>query len=247
MPDATSLSTDEQEQRFLERVYWLVGSFCVTWSIVALACVIRRRLLGVPLLSDVEPIEAIIFTQGAFCLLLPLLLGVIAGFRAGAARRGQHTRFPGVLADVLNVPPTFTWPHVIAFLGLVVLPVSTMEFCYRRMVNNLEMYALGAPEPVPVLNGSTMFRFLPPKNAQGKAYDWRWRGEGIAMRDGAQPARLTAFPGWQPWIYCLVSYSVIGMSLWVLFTPPGTLRRIHLRSRASPRNENVRPFRRNPR
>lgn len=200
MPNTNPPPPDEPKLTFLGRAYWILGSFAVIWSIATLNGVLQRQPFTIPIFGKVQPVQAIIFTQGAFCLLLPLLLGVIATFRGETSRRGRPIRFPGVVGKDWNVPDAFARLRVAIFLGLVALPVVTMQFCYRRMVCKLEIHSINDATQPPLRRG-VMFRFAQAQRTGGGRHDWRWRGEDIALSGGELPAHITAFPFWQPWIY----------------------------------------------
>ena len=195
----------------------------LAWSTVTMVCVLRRRALDIPIFGTVQPVEAIIFTGSAFCFLLPLLLVIVAMFRHAAVRHDWRTRVPGVLADVANVPAAFDWLRVAVFFTLVILPAATLFFCYRRTVDNLQIYAISAPTPGIILQGEQIFGW-PPREANGKAHDWRWRGESIKLSKDEEEARLTAIVPWQPWAFRTVAYGGAGAALWFLLLPPGVLR-----------------------
>jgi hypothetical protein len=227
-------SNDVRE--FLDRLYWILGTFCFGWSLSAVVGILRRHPLDLPILGKADFAEIIIFTLLAFSLLIPLLLYVVATWRSAAAVGHWRARFPGAPADKLEIPWTFIWLRALLFVMLVGGSVATMQLCYQRMLG-LEIQWLGGVNKVVLCQenppGFTLFDF-PSKPDPEKDYaNWRWIGppaEDQTDRDQEKMlakddrSKITAFPGYMPWTFRLISYGSIAIVLWFLFAPPRTLR-----------------------
>ena len=221
----------DEVQNFLDRAYWIVGTFTFFWSLTAIVCIYRRRALELPIFGEVQISEAIIFTQLAFCLLLPLLLFIVAVYRGTAQLRGWPSRFPGVPTDELKIPKSFNWLRVFVFIALVGVPVFTMQLCYQRMVSKLQIRWVGHPDSF--ITGQQLFQFHPtiPGAPTNTNVDLRWWGEDKAEPPKDNRAEITAFVGWQPWIYRLVAYGGFFCFSWFLLVPAGMARWSMLRRR----------------
>jgi hypothetical protein len=221
--------SEQRVQSFLERLYWIVGTFSLSWSVVAANAIFRRRPVDLPLFGKAEITEIIIFTLLGFSFLVPLLLYVVFVWRGNAARMGSWERFPG-LSKKLEIPRSFAWVKGLLFLALVGSAVATMQLCYQRMLG-LEIRWQGDGEQIVLKQsnppGRTLFSF-PRKPVAGNDYaNWRWIGHD--SDEAKTPSKITAFPGYMPWAFRVISYGSIALTVWCLITPPGFLRRRILR------------------
>jgi hypothetical protein len=222
---------------FLDRLYWILGTFCFGWSVSAVIGILRRHPLDLPILGKADLTEIIIFTLLAFSLLIPLLLYVVATWRGTAALRHWRARFPGTPSDKLEIPRSFAWLRGILFCILVGGSVATMQLCYQRMLG-LEIHWIGNGEPVVLKQegstaGRTLFDFPRKPDPKMDYANWRWFGPVVEDRnhpsDDQNRSKVTAFPGFMPWTFRLVSYGSIAVTLWFLTMAPGTLRHRVLR------------------
>lgn len=217
---------------FLDRIYWLLGTFCLAWSASAVVGILRRHSLELPVLGKTDTTETVIFTLLGFGFLVPLLLYVVATWRGVAALRHWRARYPGAASDEWEIPKSFVWLRGLFFVALVCFPVATMQLCYHRMLG-FEIHWIGDGEKVVLKQdnppGRRLFDF-PPKPAPNNDYaNWRWIGG--ATEDVQHPSKMTAAPGYMPWAFWAISYSSCIVAIWFLVTPSGTLRRLVHRAR----------------
>lgn len=217
---------------FLDRLYWILGTFCFGWSVSAVIGILRRHPLDLPILGKADFTEIIIFTLLAFTLLIPLLLYVVATWRSAAALRHWRSRFPGAPADKWEIPRSFAWLRGILFFILVGGSVATMQLCYQRMLG-LEIHWIGNGEPVILKQegstaGRSLFDFPRKPDPKMDYANWRWIGPTTEDENNLSGkenrSKITAFPGYMPWTFRVVSYCSIPVVLWFLFAPPGMLR-----------------------
>lgn len=214
---------------FLDRLYWVLGCFLVAWSVTAVVCIYRRKVLDLPIFGAAQISEAIIFTLIVFSVLLPCLLYIIGVYRGAAALRRWPSRYPGVPQEEFEIPASFAWLRVGVFILLVCAPAASMQLCYWRMVGTLTIEWNNEVLNFQPLKGAALFSFPKKPDPTAEYSNWRWRGNDAP---GDIPrAKMTAAPGWEPWIFTATSFGSLVVALWFLFTPAGILRKWLRKSR----------------
>jgi hypothetical protein len=227
-PDEMSDEADRKRgdgvRTFLDRVYWVLGGFLLGWSVAATVGIYRRTVLELPIFGKVQVTETIIFTLISFSILLPGLHYVIATYRATARLRRWPSRFPGVPEEHFEIPKSFAWLRVAVFVLLVCAPSAAMQLCFWRMLN-LQIEWIGKNAPTP-LQGRSLFSFPSRPEPEADYANWRWVGpdpEGGEIKK----SRITAAPGWEPWLFALTTMSTSTCALWFLVVPIGAHRKKH--------------------
>src|ERR1700738_1646970 len=211
-PSASTVDPQAQILSFIERLYWVLGLFCLYWF-TRLEIVDYRMLpLEFPIFGSCFASEALIFSLSFFWAPLLALHLFIHAYQSRFAARQQWAGFPGVLGD-LPIPRTLAWVRLIVFIALVMLPTGAYIWSSGRALLRLNLH--WSDEPQPRMSAwQSIAQWRPPAGQPANWYflsgGWSWQHKDGEWREvtfrqpsrekatRTKPVSTSAYPGIQP-------------------------------------------------
>jgi hypothetical protein len=219
MTDPLKLGTpasriDVQILNFVERLYWVLGAFCLYWF-TRLEIVDYRMLpLDFPILGSCHASEALIYSLTFFWAPLLLLHQCVHACQRQFGERRQWAGFPGVVGD-LPVPRALASVRLMVFIALVVLPTAAYVWSSGRALLRLNLHWSNERQGR-MAAWQSLGQWGPPQGEPAHFWiftgGWSWEHKDIEWRErtlatGAKeprPVSISAFPGIQPAFFLLM-------------------------------------------